>query len=323
MIIVIGTFVTILGLVLGAYWFFVLREDQTDDAALRKRLKPDVGVKSGTARQSNLLKPVERLSQMSQLNNVLGTVSGLSGPLQRSITQAGLTLTVGTLLLSAGCLALAGYFIVRILTFNSLLGLAAGFLLSFVPFLYVKYKKSQRLKKFEEQFPEAIDLISRALRAGHAFTTALAMAAEEIPAPVGEEFKLLYDRQNFGMSLPDAMRAFAARIPLIDARFFVTAVLTQRETGGNLGEVLDNLASVIRERFKVKRQVRVLTAHGRITGWILAALPPTLAAAIFVMAPGHLTLLTSDKLGVQMIVGALTLQVIGTIIIQRLVNIRY
>ena len=151
-------------------------------------------------------------------------------------------------------------------------------LLFFVPFIFVRHKKNQRLKKFEEQFPEAIDLIARALRAGHAFTTGLAMAAEEIPAPVGEEFKLLYDRQNFGMPLPDAMKAFAARIPLIDARFFVTAVLTQRETGGNLGEVLDNLASVIRERFKVKRQVRVLTAHGRITGWILAALPPALAA---------------------------------------------
>ena len=188
-------------------------------------------------------------------------------------------------MLSAGCLALFGYFVVRLLTFNTLLGMGAGLLVAFVPFIYVKHMKSRRLRKFEEQFPEAIDLIGRALRAGHAFTTGLAMAAEEIPEPVGEEFKLLYDRQNFGMPLPDAMRAFAARIPLIDARFFVTAVLTQRETGGNLGEVLDNLASVIRERFKVKRQVRVLTAHGRITGWILAGLPPSLAAAMFVIVP--------------------------------------
>jgi tight adherence protein B len=195
--------------------------------------------------------------------------------------------------------------------------------LFFVPFLFVRFKKNQRMKKFEEQFPEAIDLIARALRAGHAFTTGLAMAAEEIPAPVGEEFKLLYDRQNFGMPLPEAMRAFAARIPLIDARFFATAVLTQRETGGNLSEVLDNLSTVIRERFKVKRQVRVLTAHGRITGWILAGLPPALAAAMLVMNPGHMDLLTSDTLGIQMIIGALTLQVVGTLIIRKLVNIRY
>jgi tight adherence protein B len=140
---------------------------------------------------------------------------------------------------------------------------------------------------------------------------------------VGEEFKLLYDRQNFGMPLPDAMKAFALRIPVIDARFFVTAVLTQRETGGNLGEVLDNLASVIRDRFRVKRQVRVLTAHGRITGWILAGLPPALAMVMMVTAPGHLDAMISDPLGIQMIIGALVLQVIGTLIIRKLVDIPY
>ena len=110
---------------------------------------------------------------------------------------------------------------------------------------------------FEEQFPEAIDLIARALRAGHAFTTGLGIAAEEMPAPVGTEFKRVYDQQNFGMSLPDALRAMAHRVPVLDARFFVTAVLTQRESGGNLAEVLDNLSAVMRERFKVKRQIRV------------------------------------------------------------------
>ena len=149
------------------------------------------------------------------------------------------------------------------------------------------------------------------------------MVAEEIPKPVGDEFKLLYDRQNFGMPLPDAMKAFAARIPLIDARFFVTAVLTQRETGGNLGEVLDNLSSVIRDRFRVKRQVRVLTAHGRITGWILAAMPPALAGVMFIIAPGHMQMLLNDRLGVQMIVAALVLQVLGTITIRKLVDIPY
>lgn len=321
-IVVFATFVVILGFVVGAYWMFVLRVDQTEETALRKRLRPDPVSKDGP-KLARLLKPVERLSHMPQLNTVLGRMGRLTAPLQRDLIQAGLSLTVGTLLLSAACLALVGYFVVRVLTFNTLLGLAAGGLMFFVPFMYVRFKKTQRLRKFEEQFPEAIDLISRALRAGHAFTTGLAMAAEEIPAPVGEEFKLLYDRQNFGMPLPDAMKAFAARIPLIDARFFVTAVLTQRETGGNLGEVLDNLASVIRERFKVKRQVRVLTAHGRITGWILAALPPALAAAMFVMSPGHMKILTNDTLGVQMIIVALTLQVIGTFIIRKLVNIRY
>lgn len=323
MSIAVLTFAGILAVILGAYWLFVLRHDQSEERDLHKRLKADPGAAVAIPKQFRLLKPVEQLSHMRQLNTVLGQMGRLTAPLQRDILQAGMKVTVGTLLLSSACLAVFGFFIVRMLTFSALLGVGAGFLLAFVPFIYVKRKKGQRLKKFEEQFPEAIDLIGRALRAGHALTTGLAMAAEEIPAPVGEEFKLLYDRQNFGMPLPDAMKAFAARIPLIDARFFVTAVLTQRETGGNLGEVLDNLANVIRERFKVKRQVRVLTAHGRITGWVLAGLPPSLAAAMFVVAPGHLRILTNDPLGVQMIVGALVLQVTGTLIIRKLVNIRY
>ena len=267
MILVAIAFVAVLALVLVPYWAFVLRLDESEGAALRKRLKP--GMIAALPKKFQLLKPMERLSSIGKLNSGLMQMTRVVAPLQRDLTQAGLNMTVATLLLSSGSLALAAYLVMKLLVHNTLIGVGAALLASFLPFMYVKRKKTNRLRQFEEQFPEAIDLIGRALRAGHAFTTGLAMAAEEIPKPVGEEFKLLYDRQNFGMSMPDAMKAFAARIPLIDARFFVTAVLTQRETGGNLGEVLDNLASVIRERFRVKRQVRVLTAHGRMTGWIL------------------------------------------------------
>ena len=316
-----GIFLGVLGLVLGAYWLFILRVDQSDEAALQKRLQPDRITK--VTKEARILRTVEQLSGVAQLNTLIGRMSRFTDPMQRDLTQAGLQMTVGTLLLSSACSALFAYVVVRYLTNMTLIGVAAGGLAAFIPFIYVKQKKNSRLRKFEEQFPEAIDLIGRALRAGHAFTTGLAMAAEEIPKPVGEEFKLLYDRQNFGMPLPDAMKAFAARIPLIDARFFVTAVLTQRETGGNLGEVLDNLASVIRDRFRVKRQVRVLTAHGRITGWILAGLPPALALALFVIAPGHMNMMLSDPLGVRMIIVALILQVLGTLIIRKLVDIPY
>jgi tight adherence protein B len=314
------TFAFVLAVVLGAYWAFIVKVDQSEDAALRKRLRPDpVSIPKKFA----ILKPIRQLSSVAQLNTALGQMGRIVEPLQRDITQAGLSITVMTLLLSAGCLALATYLAVKTLTFNSLMGLGAGFVAAFIPFIYVKQMKNSRLRKFEEQFPEAIDLIGRALRAGHAFTTGLAMAAEEIPKPVGEEFQMLYDRQNFGMPMPDALKAFAARIPLIDARFFVTAVLTQRETGGNLGEVLDNLGTVIRDRFRVKRQVRVLTAHGRITGWILAGMPPGLAAVMMVVSPEHMKMLINDPLGVQMIIGALVLQVMGTLIIRKLVDIPY
>lgn len=321
MIFVAVTFFAILGLVLGAYWLFVLRLEQSDESALRKRLQPNPV--STASKGVRLLKPIEQLSNVGHLNTALGRMNRFTAPLQRDITQAGLTMTVGTLLLAAGSSALFAYLVVKLLTYSTLLALGASVIAAFIPFIYVKQMKNRRLRKFEEQFPEAIDLIGRALRAGHAFTTGLVMVAEEIPKPVGEEFKLLYDRQNFGMPVPEAMKQFAERIPLIDARFFVTAVLTQRETGGNLGEVLDNLASVIRDRFRVKRQVRVLTAHGRITGWILAGMPPALATAMLVIAPNHMKMLISDPLGIQMIVGALTLQVIGTLIIRKLVDIPY
>jgi tight adherence protein B len=320
MIVAVATFAFVLALVLGAYWAFVVKADESEDAALRKRLRPEP---ISSTKTLSILKPIRNLSSVAQLNVLLGQMGRVIAPMQRDITQAGLSFTVATLLLSSGCLALATYLIVNALTFSSLMGLGAGVVAAFVPFIYVRYKKNSRLRKFEEQFPEAIDLIGRALRAGHAFTTGLAMAAEEIPKPVGEEFQLLYDRQNFGMPMPEALKAFAARIPLIDARFFVTAVLTQRETGGNLGEVLDNLGRVIRDRFRVKRQVRVLTAHGRITGWILAGMPPGLAAVMMVVSPDHMKMLINDPLGVQMIIGALVLQVMGTLIIRKLVDIPY
>jgi tight adherence protein B len=321
MIIAVLTFTLVLALITGLYWLFVGRIEQAEGVELRKRLKQSAA--TAAPKKSRLLQPLQRFSSVTFLNASLTKLARVSLPLQRDITQAGLNISVSTVLLVALCLATAAYLIVRFLTFSSMLGMAAAGAASFVPFVLLRRARNTRLRKFEEQFPEAIDLIGRALRAGHAFTTGVLMAAEEIPSPVGGEFKRLYDQQNFGMSLPEALRGFASRIPLIDARFFVTAVLTQRETGGNLGEVLDNLASVIRERFKVKRQVRVLTAHGRITGWILAAFPPGLAAVMFVVAPQHMKLLITDPLGVQMIVGALTLQIVGTLIIRKLVNIPY
>jgi tight adherence protein B len=321
MIIAVATFVAVLTLITGAYWLFVGRLDQAESVELKKRLKQSV--ETAAPKKARLLKPLEQFSSIGSLNTWLTKLGRVSQPLQRSITEAGLKISVATLLLSALSLALVAYLLVRFVLFSSMLAVAAGVGALFVPFIFVRRARINRLRKFEEHFPEAVDLLGRSLRAGHAFTTGVLMAAEEIPSPVGDEFKRLYDQQNFGMSLPDALHGFAARIPLIDARFFATAVLTQRETGGNLGEVLDNLASVIRERFKVKRQVRVLTAHGRITGWILAGFPPALAAAMFAIAPQHMKLLISDPLGIQMIVGALTLQIIGTLIIRKLVDIPY
>ena len=160
------------------------------------------------------------------------------------------------------------------------------------------------------------------MRAGHTFMTALGMVADELPEPIAAEFKLLHDQQNFGMPLNDALRAFGERVPLLTAKFFVTAIMTQRESGGNLTEVLDNLASVIRDRFMVQRQVRIKSAHGRITGWILVALPPALALVLSVLNPEYFAML-DERFGMQLIVGAVVLQIVGAFVIRKIVNVEY
>jgi len=163
--------------------------------------------------------------------------------------------------------------------------------------------------------------MSRAIRAGHALQTALGMAGDELPEPVGPEFKKTFDQQNFGLPLRDALNELAARVSLLDVRFFVTAVLIQRDTGGNLAEILDNLAHVVRERFKIRRQVRVHTAHGRFTGYVLLALPAALAIALSFLNPDHMQLLFREHIGQMMIMGAIVMQTIGFIWIRQVIRI--
>lgn len=320
MVIVALTFILVLGIVLGAYYALVVRPESSDRSKLLGRL----GARHGIAAKAVALeRKAERLSDVRAVQAVLSRAKGVSGPLDRLVTQSGLQITVGTLIMASVLLALIGYALVKWLTYYTALGLVAAPLFGAIPYLLVRHARTKRLELFEEQFPESIELIARALRAGHAFPTGLQMVADEIPKPVGAEFKLVYDQQAFGMSINDALKGLADRVPILDAKFFVTAVLTQRETGGNLSEVLDNLANVIRERFKVKRQVRVVTAHGRITGWILAALPPSLAVILCFVSPEHMKTMVTDPLGIKMLVAGGTLQAIGTVIIRKLVNIRY
>jgi tight adherence protein B len=199
--------------------------------------------------------------------------------------------------------------------------LAAMLLGGFAPLGMLRYKRHLRMRKFEEMFPGALDLLSRAIRAGHAFQTAMGMVADELPEPVGPEFKTTFDHQNFGLPLRDALNELAQRIDILDVRFFVTAVSIQRDTGGNLAEILDNLAHVVRERFKIRRQVRVHTAHGRFTGWVLMALPAALGVVLSFINPDHMQLLFREHMGQVMLVGAMVLQIIGYIWIRQVIKI--
>jgi len=182
--------------------------------------------------------------------------------------------------------------------------------------------RTKRFQKFEEKFPEAIDTLARAVRAGHAFTTALEMIANEVSEPVAGEFRQLYEEQKFGLPVRDALVNLAERIPLVDVKFFVTAVMLQRETGGNLAEILDNLSYVIRERFKILRQVRVHTAQGRLTMVLLMALPPTIVVLMQLLNPGFIRPLFTEWLGHVLIVVGIALQTMGYFVIRRIIRIQ-
>jgi len=190
-----------------------------------------------------------------------------------------------------------------------------------LPFGFLRHRRTVRLHQFEEQFPEALDVLSRAVRAGHAFQAALGVAAEELPEPVGPELKKAFEQQNFGLPLRETLDQLAVRVPILDVKFFVTAVLIQRDSGGNLAEILDNLASVVRERFKIHRQVRVHTAHGRFTGYVLLSLPAFLAVALTILNPDHMAPLFKERLGHMMITAVVIMQIVGYIWIRKVIKI--
>jgi tight adherence protein B len=318
---ILGSFLGVFGVVTGAYWLFVVVPEQRGQGRLRRRLKWEAAP-DGTE-NVQLLKKQPVLSTIEGLNKVLIQAQTVSGPLTKLIGEAGIQLTVGSFLLITMALFLFALIIVQWFLQVWWVAFIAAGVAALVPVVVVNQMRSARIQKFEEQFPEAIQLIARAMRAGHAFSTGLKMAADELPEPCGAEFRGLYEQQNYGMALPDALRSFAGRIPSLDARFFVTAVLTQREAGGNLAEVLDRLAGVMRERFRIRREVRVKSAHGRITAFVLAGMPPVLALLMLAQNPDAIKLLTTDPLGIRMIAVGIVLQVTGTLIVRKLADIKY
>jgi tight adherence protein B len=246
---------------------------------------------------------------------------GVSSWLTRRIEQSGVKTTPGAIVLMAIVFALSCGLVADILLRQRLVTPLAAALGGALPFLFLIRGRSKRLRRFEEQFPEALDLMSRALKAGHAFQTAMGMAGDELKDPVGPEFKKSFEQQNFGLPLKDSLHQMTERVPILDVRFFVTAVLIQRETGGNLSEILDNLAHVVRERFKILRQVRTHTAHGRFTALVLLSLPPFLAAALTFIAPDHMELLFRHKMGQMMLLVAMIMQMIGFVWIRKVIKI--
>jgi tight adherence protein B len=237
------------------------------------------------------------------------------------VLQAGMTTKPAKIIMIMAMLAAGGYYLASfyITIFFGPLLIALG--LATLPLIYIIWKRKHRLAKFEEHFPEALDLLGRAVRAGHAFTTGMEMIAKESDEPIGGEFRTTFEEQNFGLPLRDTLLNLSERVPLIDVRFFVTSLMIQKETGGNLAEILDGLSRVIRDRFRIHRDVETKTAQGKLTAAILIAIPPIMLLALTAVNPQYMKTLTEDPAGPKILGIAAALQIIGSAILWKIIHI--
>ena len=295
----------------GIFVAFTIYEKRSERARLlRDRLAAVQKAAERAPSEELALLRDEMLSEIPALDNLLRRSERVSN-LQILLSQADLDIRAGNmLLLCAGSGIVLGVIALSIggAIIFGWVGLLLG---AFLPYSYASYRRSKRFQKFEELFPEAIDTLARAVRAGHAFTTALELIANEVAEPIASEFRKLFEEQKFGLPVRDALINLTQRVPLVDVKFFVTAVMLQRETGGNLAEILDNLSYVIRERFKIMRQVRVHTAQGRLTMVLLMSLPPVIVMVMLFMSPSFIRPLFTDPLGHTLVVGGIALQTVG------------
>jgi len=263
----------------------------------------------------------DQLSDLGILNRLLERLD-ISTKLQRFLTQAGSTMKVGQLIILMAVLGMVGL-LLSLIIHNILVKFVFFFVFASFPLLQIYIQRQNRLKAFIRGFPDALDMMTSAIRAGHALNQALQLVGQEAPDPVGIEFKRTFEQHNLGLNLREALLNLSQRLDSLDLKLFVTAILLQKETGGNLTEILENISYTIRERFKLIGQIKTYTAQGRMSAWLLGTLPIIFVGIISVLNPDYLTPLFQDKIGHYLIMLAAVLQVVGFMVIRKIVQIRY
>jgi tight adherence protein B len=276
--------------------------------------------KFSAADQAVDIRKIEVLSAVPWLNRWLLKLE-VAPRLRILLYQADLNWTAGSLLLMCAICFMIPTYLIYLRTGTFIFALLIGLLLGGAPLVYVFHRRAKRFDKFEQGLPDTLDLMVSALRAGHSFISALDLAANESPDPIGKEFRICFDEQNYGLELKTALGNLAARVPLQDLRMVITAILIQKESGGNLAEVFDKAAYVIRERFRLKRQVRVHTAQGRLTGWILSFLPIVLGIGLYLINPQSMSLLWTRAIGIKLLYLSGTMTIVGALIIRKIVRV--
>lgn len=318
MIITLAAFIGVSALVAGL--LFILRGG--DSSKVEDRLSALAGGGGFSSLSQRDMKDSILLQSLDDGPGIASRVMKRFGSFRMLFEQADTTLSPAKFFLITGSMFVAGAAVTLYTGGDLPFVIAAGVLCSLLPFAWLMWRRRKRLKKFASQLPDALELIARALRAGHSLASGFHLVQNEMPAPIGQEFGRVFEEQNLGIPLDQAIESLADRIPNMDLRFFATAIVLQRQTGGDLAEILDKIGNLVRERFKIWGQVQALTGEGRLSGVILLALPPVLFITVYRLNPGYIMMLFSDPIGQKMLAIAVVMQLVGALVIRKIVNIK-
>ncbi len=307
-----------LGAVSLALVFEFLGERRRQKDLVGQLQKFEKGLMQAGAEGGGLLRRAVRESQFMQ---DLATSVPTLGDWQLMLQQAGSSMTIGSFLMLMLGVSVAAGLATLVVSQRFLVAIPVAMLGAFIPYFWMRRRRTRRLYAFESELPEAIDLLGRAIRAGHPLSSGMKMVADETGEPISGEFRRTFEENRFGVPFEDAIQELSDRVDIVDVRILVTAILIQREVGGNLAEVLDNLSSVIRARFTIRRQLRVYTAQGRMSGYVLALLPIVVGTLIYLLNPQYGTLMFTHPMGRLMLGGAVVMQLIGFLWIRKIINI--
>ncbi len=318
----IGIFLSMILLVEGGYYFYH-QYLNPQSRNLKRRLRGGAS-KPGEKEKDNEAAKILRqrnLSDLPWLQELLNSLSNLNG-LEKLLQQANSQMPVSVFLLLSGVMGLGGAALALVADYGLAVGIGCGAIGCILPLLWFKMKRKKRFKEFERQLPEALDLMARALRAGHAFSVGMKMVGDEFPDPIGPEFSRTVEEISFGIDVPEAMKNLNERVISTDLKFFITALIVQRETGGNLAEIIEAIATLIRQRFELFGRVKAISAEGRLSGIVLFLLPFVMAGVLWTVNQQYMQLLFTDPAGHMMMAVSGVLMVIGAFVMKKLCDIK-
>ena len=317
----LGIFLSLILLIEGGYYFyhqFVSPQQRT----MKRRLRGSgrrAAENEKSAEQEILRK--RKLSAVPWMQQLLSSLSNLGG-LEKLLQQANSQMPIGAFLLLSACFGMIGCLIGAFKDWGLLVALVLGVVWSLVPWAFIKFKRKRRFAEFQRQLPDGLDLMARALRAGHAFSVGMKMVGDEFPDPIGPEFGRTVEEISFGIDVPEALRNLTGRVECVDLKFFVTALVVQRETGGNLAEIIEAISRLIRQRYELFGRIKSLSAEGRLSGYILFGLPFVMGGVLWFLNEEYMSLLFEDPVGHMMMAGAGLMMCIGAFVMRNMCQIK-